>query len=421
MQNTPPVVRVNALLQGGVLPNAIAALLVVSCAVLEFFPFDLLGLSSFANNVGLRVSALVSPVLMSLVIALLYSIHPDRIRTVLWDIRRELFISIIVAGFVALSALVNGFPDWRVPLVAGNFVIGTMFVLLIHRQPSGPMVPNNNVMLWILVAWSALPVVVAPFNTLERFFISCNPFATFHGFSSGRLLFGYWAGFVVVMLSGVILEGKDPSRAMRLALFFCFCGVVASQTRSAIGLTTIVVVLMILFGQRSMVQTGLVIIAGFIFGLLLHTHVVEICNADPISTTEATRFRALEFRDPTRWEIYRRFIPGTGHDWLWGEGQMKLVSIESVGSGIQAHNLFLQTLANFGLFTMLSLVIWCGLMFRQFRSLSAKLLFGYSLGYSLFQPFFGGSLNFFSPKVLLTFMLIVYFDHSLNYRIRRTS
>lgn len=433
-------------------------LLFISCAILEFYPFDLLSMGRTGADLGARLSAFVSPLAMVSILALTYLRYSKD--TIAYVKRHAGFVwvSLLSALCIITSALVNQLPDPRVILIAANFLVTSLFLLMLTRSVQLPVL-GEGLLIWPLLAWVVIPLLVTPFETQDHFFLTCAPFTAFHGFTNGRLLFGFWSGCLVVMLAALFDRGETPL-ITRISFFIAYCAMVACQTRSAIGLATLAAGWIMLDHRK---EVGLKLIAfalSFAAGLALNMQLNTICNykvesvaqsslkfkpAQPAALAEQApqsplvsahsnaantshtlrapetsrappseyQFRAMDIKDPTRLEIYSRFIPATASDWLWGLGKMKLVSIPAIGENIQAHNIFLQTLANFGVFTLALLLSWCWLLLRLLKTTGARLLFAYFIGYSLIQPLFGGSLNFFAPRALLVLMLVIYFDHML--------
>ena len=72
---------------------------------------------------------------------------------------------------------------------------------------------------------------------------------------------------------------------------------------------------------------------------------------------------------------------------------------------IPAHNLLLQWIANYGIFTLAMLVGWLAAVFGLLRTTLARKLLIYLVFYSMFQPVQGTG-NFFGPVTLLYFLVI---------------
>ena len=322
------------------------------------------------------------------------------------------WISALFAACVMISAVANQVPDERVPVVACNFLIGSIFLVLLHRANLF-LATDFRPALGVLTVWIVIPLLVVALGVETQFFLNCNPL-NFHGFTNGRLLFGFWSGCLVVMLAAYYDDDNKPF-VIRVAFFVSYCALVATQTRSAIILATLAIFWLQWETRKNVLHKTLVLVFSYTVGLAMNKHFEIICNA---GVTEYSG-RLLELKDPTRFKIYFEFIPSNYHEWLWGEGKMSLISIASIGDGIQAHNLFLQTLANYGALSLSFFVIWCWLLLHLFKTIAARLLCGYFLGFSFMQPLFGGSLNFFAPRILLILMLAVYFDLALFNRSRR--
>lgn len=394
-------------------PYHLMGLTFVLCAGLEFFPFDLIGLSHLSSQWGILTSSLLTPSLMVLALTLLMLRTPSDSLNHLRSHANFVLVSVMVALGLLASSIANQLPDPRLLPIAGNFLIGSIFLLMLVRAPS---VSDGafQIGLWLFAAWVITPLLLAPVDQEHHFFLACFPFTAFHGFTNGRLLFGFWSGCLAVMLAACQDREQNPW-PIRIAFYLSYCALVACQTRSTIGLATLACGLLFFQTGKDIGQKALGMAVSFGVGLALHLLFNSYCHP-----FDAQEFRALDFRDPTRLQIYRQFIPDSLHTWLWGEGKMKLLSLPGIGEGVQAHNIFLQTLANFGVFTLLALLGWCWQLLRLFKTTAAKVLFVYFLGYSLVQPLFGGSLNYFAPRSLLVLMLIIYFDHALFNRNRRT-
>ncbi len=394
------------------LVHAVIGLLIALCAGLEFFPFSPLGLEHLSASWGRELSSVYSPLLMALALMLIYL---SNARVTIQNLRSKakfLWISALFAVCVMVSALANQVPDARVPVAACNFLLGSIFLISLARANLF-LATDFRPALFALTVWIVIPLIAVAVGVQAQFFLNCNPL-NFHGFTNGRLLFGFWSGCLVVMLAAYCDDNNKPL-VIRAAFLVSYCALVATQTRTAIGLATLTVFWLQWETLKNVLHKTLVFLLSLTVGLAMTMHFNSICNAGV--TEYSSRF--LEFKDPNRLNIYLGFIPSNSHQWLWGEGKVKLVSIASIGDGIQAHNLFLQTLANYGAFSLSFFVIWCWQLQYLFKTMAARLLCAYFLGFSFMQPLFGSGLNYFTPRNLLVLMLAVYFDHALFNRSRR--
>jgi hypothetical protein len=362
------------------------------------------------------LSSYISPVLISIALLVLVIKHPKDVWACISTNKHFFYATLITYFAVAVSYFVGESDSVKDFFANINFVIVSLFIAiaLMHSSFSGGLIKLIG---WSLFGWIAIPLfaMLSPSTQDYVIFFPCD----LHGLSDSRLVFGFWCGV------GLILFGNTQQNLLGtykngFALAVIWGCLVLSGTRSA-ALALIVGAGVALIGHRIKIGKVLFYFAFFAAAgvIFLQTWGYVCVNGEGYKKGVAASNSAAIFnlyvrpgittmQDPARWEIYSKYWMGIKDKWLFGYGEMHLIDLPELGrSGVQAHNLFIQFLSNYGVVALASLVYWLISFFMLLRTQRARMLFVYVITFSLFQPLVGGSANLFSPFSLLLFLLVV--------------
>lgn len=334
----------------------------------------------FASELGI-LGPIISSVLTPLIVAagVLGSSHYFKIRA-----PRQLFlISVMYALCVIMSVAASGVFNFDVLIMSVFFVLFSIYlgsiINFVRRDQAAALL---RIFKYYFSAW-----LLAPFFIMAVMPSAYDMFVTgtsYHGFSISRVGFGLWVGAFALLI------GSSKRVTYRILLIVTLLVIFLSQSRAAM------VGLVMAYSYALWRERGWRALMPLVAVAMLVSLIIILWIA-------FGREDALEIGDD-RGLIYSIFIEYIKNNWMFGYGGMKLIEIMEFDD-IPAHNLLLQWIANYGIFTVAMLVAWLAAVFGLMRTVLARKLLIYFLIQSIFQPVHGTG-NFFGPVTLLFFLVI---------------
>lgn len=296
---------------------------------------------------------------------------------------RFLLISVMYAWCVIMSVAASGSFSYAVLIMSVFFVLFSLYLEnIISFVRVGQAAALLRIFKYYFSAWLLAPfVIMAVMPSTYDMFVTGN---SYHGLSISRVGFGLWAG--------------------------AFALLIGSSKRVTYRILFIVTLLALLLSQSRAAMVGLVIAYGYMLwreggwrAIMPLSAVAMLVAAIIILWTTLGRGDVLDISDD-REMIYLIFIEYIKNNWMFGYGGMKLIEIMEFDN-IPAHNLLLQWIANYGIFTLAMLVGWLAAVFGLLRTTLARKLLIYFVICSMCQPVQGTG-NFFGPVTLLYFLVI---------------
>lgn len=404
------------------------------------FPDALSSLNSY-NQI---LSSYVAPLLIGFMTIGAIVLRPMSGIGAIKNNRRVLYPALMVSVGMLLSLFSHGEWDEKTIFTSVNFLLVNIWFFVVISQKKWRA--SESVIRWILFLWVALPLIVAIFPKFQDdvTFFPC----TLHGFSDSRLIYGFWAGALFIVLAAKpLLLGRRVGLASYIAISLAWLCMFLSQTRTSV-LALMVVICIVLISTwpkwpslKKWVKWGAVLLMASALGMPAWNQIcanastinmeselsqkVSSLNGSTINkeselSQKISRLISLRpglfvVEDPMRVAILEKYIEHIGGNWLWGYGRMYTVDIPEKGAAkIQAHNVLIQIWANYGVLTLLAFAAWIAVLYLTLQDIRSKMLLVYLVVYSLFQPLLGGSSNIFSPQPMLVFMIIFMLNAPVN-------
>jgi len=275
------------------------------------------------------------------------------------------------------------------------FVLFNLYLSLMKGQPEGADMVVRIFKAYFIV-WLLAPLVAMAVDpSLVGMFIIVTPIdISYHGLTDSRVGFGLWVSAFIIVL------GKPRTKFEWFLLTVSVLTLLLSQSRAAI-LGLLLSGSYALLRQRDARQSAL----GRLVALL------ALCLVPLLLWSIYGRDDALTVVSEDRGLILSRFFEFIERHWLLGHGGMYLVDIPEIDKiDVPAHNLLLQTIANYGVPALAAFLVYFVCIFRFAQSTKARMLLIFLLIYSMNQPVQGTG-NFFNPITLLFFLVAFAVDN----------
>ena len=336
----------------------------------------------------------VSPVIVGLlIIHFLFQRWRNKTRVV---VNKPIMLATVLT-FVALnlSLAMHGYREGKLTAV---YFLGMSFFLFaisdFYRMP----LKSLMLIRWVLAFWAILPLgLVIVFPSLSEFFIDAGH--SFHGFADSHVGYGLWVGLLIILL----LKQPDGYWKKWLLLAAAMAGLFLSQSRAAIGALAICYLYSYFVGHANnygkFLRKSLIVLVVCWFTLVVWQHFLGRSNALAVNPFSPAF-------DVPRAEIFKRFFEFIRNNWLFGYGGQYGVDVAAIGRGISAHNLLVQTLANYGALVLLGYFLYLIVIFLDIKNITSRMVLIFLLLYSQMEPVLD-PVNYLSPIAIIWFMAIV--------------
>jgi hypothetical protein len=216
---------------------------------------------------------------------------------------------------------------------------------------------------------------------------------SYHGLADSRVGFGLWVPVFIILI------GKPKTKGEWFLVITAAATLLLSQSRGAI----VGLLLSSMYGLTRSAESA----AGQLRRLL---YLLILCAIPLVLWTVFGRDDALAVSED-RGLILSRFIEYVGQHWMLGHGSMYVIDLpEFAAIDVPAHNLVLQTIANYGVLALLALLSYLACVFATLRSTQARMMVIFMFVYGMTQPVQGTG-NFFNPITLLFFLIAFAVDN----------
>jgi hypothetical protein len=270
------------------------------------------------------------------------------------------------------------------------FLLFTVYLLLMqdHGRPGADTV--LRLARTFLAVWMLAPLVAMLLDPslFDMFFTLTVIDVSYHGFANSRVGYGLWISVLILLL------GRPRNRLDWFLMIVAVVTLLLSQSRAAIfGLLLGVTYLLVRERRRGSLAIGPVVL------------LLSACAAALALWSTFGRDDALTFVSEDRGFILSTYLEFIERNWLFGYGSMYLPDISAIDKlDVPAHNFVLQTIANYGVLTLVAFLAYFVCVFRVVRSSQARMLLIFLFVYSMNQPVQGTG-NFFNPITLLFFLI----------------
>lgn len=339
---------------------------------------------------GRALSSVVTPLLVAATLAF-----------TLPDIRKRplspglLLPPLLVCVFMCISAMCADTVRFETLLMGVFFLLFSIYLAFTKAEPEGA---ETIVALFkaCFIVWLLAPLVAMLIDpSLTPMFVVVSLVdISYHGLSDSRVGFGLWVSVFILLI------GKPRSRFEWFLMLVSAVTLMLSQSRAAVlGL--------LLSGSYALLRRHKGGAAVVVRVLALLT----LCLLPLLLWSAFGREDALTVSED-RGLIWSRFLEYVQSHWLLGDGGMYVIELPEFDKvDVPAHNLLLQTVANYGVFTLVALLVFLAFVFHLLRSTRARMLLIFFVVYSMYQPVQGTG-NFFNPLSLLFFLLTFAVDNS---------
>ena len=439
-----PILR---LVVGERLISVLAISVIILHALSNFFPSmqtafpDTL---STLNSYNQTLSSYVAPLLIGFMTISAMVLTPMSSIGAIKNNRRVLYPALMVSVGMLLSTLSHGNWDEKTIFTSANFLLVNIWLFVVISQKNWRV--SEYVIRCILFSWVVLPLAVMVLPKFQDYvnFFPC----TLHGFSDSRLIYGFWAGALFIVLAAKpLFLGRRVGLASYIAISLAWLCMLLSQTRTSV-LALMVVICIVLISTwpkwpslSKSVKWGAILLIASALGMPAWNQTcanastknmeselsqkVSSLNGSTINMESELSQKISELisvrpglfvaKDPMRVAILDKYTEHIERNWLWGYGRMYTVDIPEKGvAKTQAHNVLIQIWANYGVLTLLAFAAWITVLYFTLQDVRSKMLLLYLVVYSLFQPLLGGSSNIFSPQPMLVFMIIFMLNAQVN-------
>lgn len=277
---------------------------------------------------------------------------------------------LILCVTFTLSIVVNQFQTGLLAIIGIPITYLTLFIILERYKINQKIC---YIALLAFLVWSIIPVLLvvigSPEVKLALFTSVKDTFSTFGGFALHRNMYGYYTGLAILMTY------MFPIKALYkiVTILFMCIGILLSGSRSTL-LSVFICVFFYICKQNSKYRYLLILFSIIIFTILLFLiFTMEI----RISATEDDGRESLAVGF---WNIIK--------DNIWfGQGMPVLFYSMSYPKGSPAHNILLQTWADYGLIVLISFLLFLLISFFKVN-LYKKIILLYLFIFSFFQPYF---------------------------------
>lgn len=316
------------------------------------------------------------------------------------DNRRQLFMAILLTFCsVGCSLFIHDFTHNK--LVIFHFFIFGLFLIVIQDDNcnfhKALVITKQILSLWVILPLALL--VIWPLKFYAWFVASDH---SFHGFADSHVGFGLWAGVLVILLQ------TRPSKLEKWTLIPVLAELLLSQSRSAVGALVICYLYQYAMNRRGQYRQLLINLVAslLVYRFILVTWLLFLGRQNSLSII----LLPSSF-DPVRSEIIAKFVNFIKNNWVSGYGGQYQVAVKGVGLSVPAHNIFLQSLANYGVFATTFYLAYLAIFFLRTNSLSSKTLFLFLIIYSMAEPVLQPA-DFLSPIIMVLFIAITILRNS---------
>ena len=303
----------------------------------------------------------------------------------------NLFYSSVLYSILLIISSLGGSEPIKNILIGIFFSLSAVSILNIYIYNYVKW-PINTYITKLLIYWTTLPVVLLLFPDFRSLFIDSIE-NSFHGFSGGRIEYGLWTTFAILL--SITYRTSFNKYLLYVSLILMFTGLYLSQSRASFA--ALAACLIYVANKH---YTSIILKLIFTFTVFI------VLTLILLSWQYFGRQNVLELLNSSRLEIYTYYFNQISLDNIFlGYGGMNSIALEN-GSVTQAHNLFIQWLSNWGIFGLLALLLFLYLFWKSLSSIYSKILFIALLFYSLTQPV-QGTANFFGPVTLIIFFIIM--------------
>jgi len=301
-----------------------------------------------------------------------------------------LHTSFLYMLILIISSLMGAEPIKNI-FISIFFILATIFIFNIYTHYYRKF-PINMGITKILVIWASTPVILLLILDIQPLLIDGFE-NSFHGFAGGRIEYGLWTSIAILL--SITYRTDLNKHILRALLILMFTGLFLSQSRASfIGLA---VCLFYFVNEKYKNKLFKVAIYATAFVILISAF---------FSWQFHGRQNVFEFLNSTRLEIYSNYFDQLSiENIFFGFGGQNSIVLED-GRVTQAHNLLIQWLSNWGIFALLTLMLYLYLFWKSLDSIFSKMLLIFLIFYSLIQPI-QGTANFFGPITLLCFLIIM--------------
>jgi hypothetical protein len=300
------------------------------------------------------------------------------------------YVSIFYSLVLIISSLLGNDPIKNI-CIAIFFSLSAICILNVYKYDYIKW-PINTWILKFLILWSSLPVILIIVPDFQSLFIDGFE-NSFHGFANGRIEYGLWT--TIAILLSITYRASLNKHVLRISLFLMFTGLFLSQSRSSF----IALACCLIYAVNKKYRNS--ILKAIIFSLA-----IGILTLILFSWEYFGRQNVLLFLNSPRLEVYTYYFNQISlENIFFGYGGQNSMALENFPV-TQAHNLFIQWLSNWGMFGLLTLILFLYLFWKGLDSIYPRMLFIALLFYSLTQPI-QGTANFFGPVTLLCFFIII--------------
>lgn len=336
------------------------------------------------------VSSIISPISMALGI-LVFLLGCGREGTVSGSNRQIIGAAALVFFAVALSASVNMTGGPKMAFIVLYFMVVNLFLFGVMEYYS---IPAGAVLLMlrrVLTVWALLPLaLMIVYPPLVAYFVKPMDLS-FHGFIDSRVGYGLWLGLLIILL----LTQPDVYFRKWL-LFFSVIALLLCQSRAAIGSIGLSYAYFYYREHGGLNRASMAKI-GLLFFVIITALIVWSAYGRGNVFTAVDNVRSL---------VYTSYFNYISENWLFGYGAMYSVTVPGLLTEAPAHNLLLQTLANFGVIALLAFMVYWVMIFFAVKSTVSRMLLIFFFAYSQLEPV-QGTANFFSPITFTWFIAIV--------------
>jgi hypothetical protein len=300
------------------------------------------------------------------------------------------YVSIFYSLVLIISSLLGNDPIKNI-CIAIFFSLSAICILNVYKYDYIKW-PINTWILKFLILWSSLPVILIIVPDFQSLFLDGFE-NSFHGFANGRIEYGFWT--TITILLSITYRASLNKHVLRISLFLMFTGLFLSQSRSSF----IALACCLIYAVNKKYRNSILKVLIFSLVFVILTFIL-------LSWEYFGRQNSLLFLNAPRLEVYTYYFNQISlENFFFGYGGQNSMPLKNFAV-TQAHNLLIQWLSNWGMFGLLTLILFLYLFWKGLDSIYPRMLFIALLFYSLTQPI-QGTANFFGPVTLLCFFIII--------------
>lgn len=348
----------------------------------------------FHHDLYVVLTDTISPILMT-IFDIIFLLSFLKTKTLTIENKRIFFASGLTFLVLLLSLYTHNFSKGKG--VALLFIISNFFIFS-AAYPYAKFSKLINLIRLILILWVILPLgLLIIFPSMSTFFISRSPEHSFDGFADSHIGFGLWLGLLIILLL------REPNSPWRLwALLTSMIELILCQSRAAL----IALAICYLYGYWVMHRNSLRSVIKRFFIVLIACRLILV-----IWQLFLNRNNALSFLDinhynilsSPRFQLFILFMKFIKHNWLFGYGGS--YKVDYMGQFEVAHNLLIQSIADYGIFVTFQFFAYLIIIFLEIPNKTSRMIFIFFILYSLVEPSFM-PVYFFSPLPIIFFMTI---------------